>query len=141
MISNSKSDTNGYFSLHLTDLSTNMDVNNPDIGEDPAAIAQPVVAPVGGGAPLDGINFLLDAIGFQNPAEHLCLIKAGLADYKDFHYLVKRIYRIWQKSSPSRWCHRATLLLVSVASRDLQGSCIGSRIVSIRGARHPRSAV
>ena len=38
--------------------------------------------------PLEGINFLLDAVGFHNLVEHSCLIEAGLADYKDFHYLV-----------------------------------------------------
>ena len=40
--------------------------------------------------PLEGINFLLDAVGFQNLVEHLCLIEAGLADYKDFCYLVEK---------------------------------------------------
>ena len=63
-----------------------MDVNNPN---NLVVIAQPIVAPAGE-APLEGVNFLLDAIGFQNPVEHLCLIKAGLADYEDFCYLIEK---------------------------------------------------
>ena len=38
------------------------------IGKDLAAIAQLVVAPVGG-VPLEGTDFLLDAVDFQNPVD------------------------------------------------------------------------
>jgi hypothetical protein len=39
-------------------------------------------------APLEGVDFLLDAIGFTDPAEHGRMIEVVLADYEDFHYLV-----------------------------------------------------
>jgi hypothetical protein len=41
-------------------------------------------------APLAGIDYLLDAIGFHNPVEHLRLVQIGLADYEDFCYLVQK---------------------------------------------------
>ena len=93
-----------------------MDINNPNIGKDLVVITQLVVVAPAGRAPLEGNNFLLDAIGFQNLVEHLHLIKAGLVEYKDFCYLVEKDLWTWQKSSPSgQWC-RVALLLVSVAS-------------------------
>ena len=41
----------------------------------PAVFAQPKVAPAIQ-VPLQGINFLLDAIGFHNLVEHECFIEA-----------------------------------------------------------------
>ena len=84
-----------------------MDIMNPNIGKDPVAIAQLVVAPAAE-VPLEGIDFLLDAIGFQNLAEHLCLIEAKLADYEDSVISSRRIYETWQKSSPSFSWHRVS---------------------------------
>ena len=69
-----------------------MEVINLNIDNNPAAFAQLAIAPAGG-VPLQGINFLLDIIGFHIPAECKCLIKAGLADYEDFHYLTKKDIR------------------------------------------------
>jgi hypothetical protein len=43
--------------------------------------------------PLQGVNFLLDVVGFHNPAERDRLIEAGLADYEDFRYLVEKDIR------------------------------------------------
>jgi hypothetical protein len=66
-----------------------MDDINLNVGRDPAPIAQQeVIPPVK--VPLEGVDFLLDAIGFHNPAECLRIMQAGLADYKDFHYLVNK---------------------------------------------------
>lgn len=63
-----------------------------NISGDPAAIAQLPVAPALD-PPLEGIDFLLDAIGFHNPAECLHLMEAGLANYEDFHYLIEKNIR------------------------------------------------
>jgi hypothetical protein len=57
-----------------------------------AAIAQPVVAPAIA-APIEGIAFLLNAIGFTNPAERLRLMQAGLEEYEDFRYLNEKDIR------------------------------------------------
>jgi hypothetical protein len=69
-----------------------MEAVNPNFGEDPAAFAQPEVAPAAN-MPLQGVNFLLDVVGFHNPAERDRLIEAGLADYEDFRYLVEKDIR------------------------------------------------
>lgn len=67
-----------------------------DLAPDPdvvaAAVAQQVVAPVAG-APLEGIDFMLNAIGFNNPAQRILLMQAGLADYEDFRHLVEKDIR------------------------------------------------
>jgi hypothetical protein len=42
------------------------------------------------GAPLGGVDYLLGIVGFHNLAEHLHIIKAGLTDYEDFHYLIDK---------------------------------------------------
>ena len=73
----------------LTDFSSIMDDINLDIDGDPAAIAQQVAALAVQEA-IEGIDLLLDAVGIQNPAEYLCLIKAGLAEYESFHYLIDK---------------------------------------------------
>jgi hypothetical protein len=44
-------------------------------------------------APLEGVDFLLNAIGFNNPAQRLRLMEAGLAEYEDFRYLVEKDIR------------------------------------------------
>ena len=78
-----------------------MEATNPNFGKDPAVIAQPEVVPVAD-MPLQGINFLLDVVGFHNLVEHLCLIKAGLVDYEDFCYLVEK--DIWDMAEEfSKW--------------------------------------
>ena len=66
-----------------------MEVINLNIGDNPVVFAQPEVAPAAD-MPLQCIIFLLDVIGFHNPAEHEHLIEAELADYEDFHYLIKK---------------------------------------------------
>jgi hypothetical protein len=60
---------------------------------DPNVIAQQGIAPAVIGAPLGGVDHLLDVVGFHNPAEHLRIIEAGLTDYEDFHYLVDKDIR------------------------------------------------
>jgi hypothetical protein len=57
---------------------------------DPNVIAQQGVAPAAIGAPLGGVDYVLDVIGFHNLAEHLRIIKAGLMDYDDFCYLIDK---------------------------------------------------
>jgi hypothetical protein len=57
---------------------------------DPNAIAQQGIAPAAVRAPLGGVDYLLDVVGFHNPAERLRIIKAGLTDYEDFCYLVDK---------------------------------------------------
>ena len=69
-----------------------MEVINLNIGDNPAAFTQPAVAPVGD-MPLQGINFLLDIIGFHILAECEHIIEAGLADYEDFCYLIEKDIR------------------------------------------------
>jgi hypothetical protein len=71
---------------------------NPDAGA--AAIAQQVVAPLAG-VPLEGIDFMLNAIGFDNPAQRILLMEAGLAEYEDFCHLIDRTFVTWRKSSRS----------------------------------------
>ena len=66
-----------------------MEVINPNVGNNPAVFAQPEVALVVD-MPLQGINFLLDIVGFHIPAEREHLIEVGLMDYEDFCYLVKK---------------------------------------------------
>ena len=66
-----------------------MEVVNLNIGNNLVVFLQLAVAPAGD-IPLQGINFLLDIIGFHIPVEHEHLIKAGLANYEDFRYLVKK---------------------------------------------------
>jgi ppGpp synthetase/RelA/SpoT-type nucleotidyltranferase len=39
---------------------------------------------------LEGVDFLLDAIGFNIAEERERIMEAGLADYKGFHYLVEK---------------------------------------------------
>jgi hypothetical protein len=39
---------------------------------------------------LEGIDFLLDAIGFNDENERARIMEAGLADYEDFRYLVAK---------------------------------------------------
>ena len=39
---------------------------------------------------LEGVDFLLDAIGFIEPADRVHIREAGLADYEDFRYLVEK---------------------------------------------------
>ena len=69
-----------------------MEVVNPNIGDNPAAFAQPEVTPAVN-MPLQCIDFLLDVVGFHNLAEHERLIEAGLVDYEDFHYLIEKDIR------------------------------------------------
>jgi hypothetical protein len=60
---------------------------------DPNAIAQQGIAPAAVGAPLGGVNHLLDVVSFHNLAERLRIIKAGLTDYEDFCYLIDKDIR------------------------------------------------
>jgi hypothetical protein len=64
-----------------------------DLAPDPdviaAANAQQGFVPVAG-VPLEGINFMLNAIGFNNLAQRILLMQAGLADYEDFRHLVDK---------------------------------------------------
>jgi hypothetical protein len=57
---------------------------------DPNAIGQQGIAPAAVGAPLGGVAYLLDVVGFHNLAERLRIIEAGLTDYEDFRYLVDK---------------------------------------------------
>ena len=66
-----------------------MEAINPNFGKNLVAFAQPEVA-LAANMPLQGVNFLLDVVGFHNPAERDRLIKAGMADYEDFRYLVEK---------------------------------------------------
>jgi hypothetical protein len=60
---------------------------------DPNAIAQQGIAPAAIGAPLRGVNYLFDVVGFHNLAERLRIIEAGLIDYEDVRYLVDKDIR------------------------------------------------
>ena len=126
VISDSESITNGYFPFHPTGPSTIMNVMNSNIGKDLVAFAQSVVAPVAD-MPLEGINFLLDAIGFQNPVEHLHLIKAGLVDYEDFCYLIKKDIQDMVEEFSKQTVAQGRITF----GLGHQGSCIGSKIVSV----------
>jgi hypothetical protein len=53
------------------------------------AVGAPLIAPAVG-APLKGIDYLLDVVGFHDLAERVQLMEAGLANYEDFRYLVKK---------------------------------------------------
>jgi hypothetical protein len=55
-------------------------------------VGAPIIAPAVG-APLEGVDYLLDVVGFHDPAERMQLMEAGLANYKDFRYLVKKDMR------------------------------------------------
>ena len=66
---------------------------NLNLGDKPVPIGQHHVVPAARGEPLVGVDFLLDAIGFMILAEHERIIKAGLVDYEDFHYLVEKDIR------------------------------------------------
>jgi hypothetical protein len=60
-----------------------------------------VIAPAGG-APLEGIDYLLNVVGFHDdPAERVQLTEAGLANYEDFGYLVKKMSGTWRRNSLS----------------------------------------
>jgi hypothetical protein len=41
-------------------------------------------------APLEGMNFLLNAVGFNIAEQRACVMEAGLVNYKDFRYLVEK---------------------------------------------------
>jgi hypothetical protein len=56
---------------------------NPDV--DAAAAAAEV--------PLEGIDFMLNAIGFNIPAQRLLIMDAGLAEYEDFRHLIDKDIR------------------------------------------------
>jgi hypothetical protein len=43
--------------------------------------------------PLVGVDFLLNAIGFNIEEQRQRIMAAGLADYKDFRYLVEKDIR------------------------------------------------
>jgi hypothetical protein len=43
--------------------------------------------------PLEGVDFLLNAIGFNIPEERERIMEAGLSDYEDFRYLVEKDIR------------------------------------------------
>jgi hypothetical protein len=58
-----------------------------NVGPNPNVIAPAV------GAPLEGVDYLLDVVGFHDLAECMQLMEAGLNNYKDFHYLVKKDIR------------------------------------------------
>ena len=51
-----------------------------------ADVAEPLV-------PLEGVNFLLNAIGFNQAVQRELIMAAGLADYEDFRYLVDKDIR------------------------------------------------
>jgi hypothetical protein len=53
---------------------------------------QQVIAPVAG-VPLEEIGFMLDNIGFNNPAQRILLMEAGLAEYEDFRHLIDKDIR------------------------------------------------
>jgi hypothetical protein len=61
----------------------------PDPNVAAAAIAQQVIATVAG-VPLEGINFMLNAIGFNNLVQHILLMQARLAEYEDFCHLIDK---------------------------------------------------
>jgi hypothetical protein len=72
------------------------DMNPPILGAAAGAFAQQIAAPAlppAIPAPLEGVNFMLDIIGFHDPAERLRLMEASLADYEDFRYLVEKDIR------------------------------------------------
>ena len=55
-----------------------------------ANLAEQVVAADQLVVPLEGMDFLLNAIGFNIAEEREHIMEAGLADYEDFRYLVKK---------------------------------------------------
>jgi hypothetical protein len=67
-----------------------------NVGPNPNVIAPAAGAPLivpAVGAPLEGVDYLLDVVGFHDPAERMRLMEAGLANYEDFRYLVKNDIR------------------------------------------------
>jgi hypothetical protein len=42
------------------------------------------------GAPFEGVNFLLNAVGFNIAEQRARIMEAGLANYEDFRYLVEK---------------------------------------------------
>ena len=58
-----------------------------------ADLAGQVVAAAQLVVPLEGVDFLLDAIGFNVAEERERIMEAGLADYEDFRYLVEKDIR------------------------------------------------
>ena len=55
-----------------------------------ADLAEQVEAAVQLVMPLKGVDFLLDAIGFNVAEDRERIMEAGLADYEDFRYLVEK---------------------------------------------------
>jgi hypothetical protein len=55
-----------------------------------ADLAEQVEAAVQLVMPLEGMDFLLDAIGFNVAEDREHIMEAGLADYEDFRYLIKK---------------------------------------------------
>jgi hypothetical protein len=67
-----------------------------NVGSNPNIIALAVGAPLivpAVGVPLEGVDYLLDVVGFHDPAEHMQLMEAGLTNYEDFRYLVEKDIR------------------------------------------------
>jgi hypothetical protein len=67
-----------------------------NVGPNPNVIAPAVGAPLMAPAvvaPLEGVDCLLDVVGFHDPAERMQLMEAILINYKDFHYLVEKDIR------------------------------------------------
>ena len=58
-----------------------------NVGPNPNVLAPAV------GAPLEGVDYLLDVVGFHDPAERMRLMEAGLDNYEDFRYLVEKDIR------------------------------------------------
>jgi hypothetical protein len=58
-----------------------------------ADLAEQVEAAVQLVMPLEGVDFLLDAIGFNVAEDRERIMEAGLADYEDFRYLVEKDIR------------------------------------------------
>jgi hypothetical protein len=56
------------------------------------AVGAPLIAPAVG-APLEGIDYLLDVVNFHDPVARMQLMEAGLANFEDFRYLVKKDMR------------------------------------------------
>ena len=56
-------------------------------------IGQQPFIPAVRGEPLVGVDFLLNTIGFTIPAERQRIIESGLANYKDFRYLIEKDIR------------------------------------------------
>ena len=83
--------------------------------------AIPVVAIVPEAVPLVGVNFLLNAIGFDDAGERQLIMEAGLGDYEDFRYLVEKDIRDMAAEFGKRTAANGRIIFGLGRTKKLQG--------------------